>query len=272
MTTLPSIRLLQVTDPHLFGDPEREIYDVRTAESLRRVLAEALGGGGALPDAIVVTGDIGDDETEQAYRNFRAMLQGCGVPVLCLPGNHDAPRLMERLLEGEGFQYCGRADFGAWAVVLLDTHLPYDPSGFLAAPELARLDADLRAFADKHVLVCLHHPPVPIGSAWLDGLGLRNSREFLAVVERHPQVRAVLAGHVHQAFDRQIDRVRFLTTPSTCAQFTPQTVNCVMDLRPPGYRWLTLRPDGSIETEVMWLRDWELRARPGDSRADGMGP
>lgn len=266
------VRLLQVTDPHLFGDPEREIYDVRTAESLRRVLAEALGGGAAPPEAILVTGDIGDDESEQAYLNFRAMLQGLAVPVLCLPGNHDAPTLMAQLLEHGGFQYCGRADLGAWGVVMLDTHLPGDPAGYLAAAELARLEADLQAFADRHVLVCLHHPPVPIGSAWLDGLGLRNHREFLAVIERHPRVRAVLAGHVHQAFDQQRGRVRFLTTPSTCAQFTPQTANCVMDMRPPGYRWLTLLPDGGIETEVMWLRDWELRARPSDSRGAGMGP
>ncbi|MGB5104204.1 MAG: metallophosphoesterase [Steroidobacteraceae bacterium] len=272
MATTRPVRLLQVTDPHLSGDPEREIYDVRTAESLRRVLAEALGGGATPPDAILVTGDIGDDESEQAYRNFRGMLQGFGVPVLCLPGNHDAPRLMAQLLEGGGFQYCGRAGFGDWGIILLDTHLPYDPSGYLAAPELARLDADLHAFADSHVLVCLHHPPVPVGSAWLDGLGLRNHREFRAVIDRHPQVRAVLAGHVHQAFDQQHGRVRFLTTPSTCAQFTPQTVNCVMDMRPPGYRWLSLLPDGGIDTEVMWLRDWEPRARPSDSRGGGMGP
>jgi len=272
MATAGPVRLLHVTDPHLFGDPGREIYDVNTAASLRRVLQEAFDAGVAAPDAILVTGDIGDDESEQAYRNFRAMLQGFGIPVLCLPGNHDAPRLMAQLLEGDGFQYCGRADLGAWGVVLLDSHLPYDPSGYLAAPELKRLDADLHAFAGRHVLVCLHHPPVPVGSAWLDGLGLRNNREFLDVIDRHPQVRAVLAGHVHQAFDQRRGGVRYLTTPSTCAQFTPQTANCVMDLRPPGYRWLTLLADGSIETEVMWLRDWELRARPSDSRADGMGP
>jgi Icc protein len=101
---------------------------------------------------------------------------------------------------------------------------------------------------------------------------LRNDREFLEVIDRHPQVRVVLAGHVHQAFDQRHGRVRFLTSPSTCAQFTPRTTSCVMDLRPPGYRWLSLLPDGSIETEVRWLRDWELRARPSDSRADGMGP
>ena len=268
-----AVRLLHVTDPHLFADPSREIYDVRTAESLRRVLVEALDGSAPRPDAILVTGDIGDDESEQAYRNFRETLRGYGIPVWCLPGNHDDPRRMARLLDSGGFRYCGHAEFGHWGLVLLDTHLPYDPSGYLSAPELARLEADLQAMADKHVMVCLHHPPFPVGSAWLDALGLRNARECLAVIERNPQVRAVLAGHVHQAFDQREGRLRYLTTPSTCAQFTPQTADCVMDLRPPGYRWLQLNPDGSIETEVRWLRDWVVRGRPTDSRAgEGTGP
>ena len=47
--------------------------------------------------------------------------------------------------------------------------------------------------------------------------------------------------------------VDYYTTPSTCAQFTPRTPHCVMDRRPPGYRWLTLHPDGSHATQVGWL-------------------
>jgi hypothetical protein len=39
-----------------------------------------------------------------------------------------------------------------------------------------------------------------------------------------------------------------------------------MDLRPPGYRWLHLMPDGTIETESCWLRDWVLKGRPPDDR------
>lgn len=267
MTSTRPVRLLHVTDPHLFGDPSRRIYDVDTADSFRRVLAQALGEDAAPPDAVLATGDIGDDESEQAYRNFRDMLRDAGAPVLCLPGNHDDPALMARLLGADGFQYCGRAEFGRWGIVLLDTHLPCDPSGYLTGSELARLEADLQAFSSRPVLVCLHHPPVPVGSAWLDALGLRNASEFLTVVDRHPQVKAVLAGHVHQAFDQRRGGVRMFTTPSTCAQFTPGTERCVMDLRPPGYRWLRLLPDGAIETEVAWLRDWTTTQRPPDSRA-----
>jgi 3',5'-cyclic-AMP phosphodiesterase len=88
----------------------------------------------------------------------------------------------------------------------------------------------------------------------------------LAVIDRHPSVRAVLGGHVHQAFEGRHGDVRVLATPSTCAQFTPRTERCVMDLRPPGYRWLELWPDGTLRTEVRWLQDWDVRERPPDDR------
>jgi len=262
-------RLLHLTDPHLYGDESRRIYGVNTASSFRSVLREAMGSGMAPPDAIVVTGDIADDLSAQAYRRFRAALQGLGVPVLCLPGNHDDRTVMAQLLNADGFQYCGQAVLGNWGAVLLDTHVPGEVYGQLAESELVRLDAALREFSEQPVLVLLHHPPIPIDSAWLDGLGLRNARDFLAIIDRHPQVKAVLAGHVHQAFDRLRGRVRVLATPSTCAQFTPRTVDCVMDLRPPGYRWLSLTPDGRMQTEVMWLCDWVVDARPNDDRMGG---
>ncbi len=255
-----------MTDPHLFADPTRKIYGVNTAQSFRSVLADALGGGVPPPDAILVTGDIGDDMSAGAYRAFREAVGGLGAPVLCLPGNHDAPALMAELLNSDNLQFCGSAKLGAWGLVLLDTHIDDDPAGSLAATELERLESSLRGFADRPVLVCLHHLPLPTGSEWLDNYGLRNAADLLSLLRRFPQVKVVLSGHVHQAFDQQHGPFRVLATPSTCAQFTPGTATCVMDLRPPGYRWLNLLPDGSIRTEVMWLQDWLITKRPRDDR------
>lgn len=260
------VRLLHVTDPHLFADPSREIYGVNTAQSFGSVLADAVGGGAPRPDAILVTGDIGDDMSAGAYRAFREAVGGLGAPVLCLPGNHDAPALMAELLNSDGLQFCGSAQLGAWGLVLLDTHVDDDPAGLLASIELERLEVNLRDFADRPVLVCLHHLPLPTGSEWLDRYGLRNAAELLSLLRRFPQVKVVLAGHVHQAFDQRYGMLRVLATPSTCAQFTPRTATCVMDLRPPGYRWLNLLPDGSIHTNVMWLQDWLVTERPRDDR------
>jgi Icc protein len=248
---MATIELLQITDPHLFGDPSRRLYGLDTADSLRQVLATALAEG--RPDAIVATGDIGDDCSEASYRQFRRALGDWRIPVYCLPGNHDDPVLMAEVLADPGFQYCGRARLGAWGVVFLDTHLPGSPSGRLQPAEIGRFEADVLSFDDAPVLICLHHPPVPVGSAWLDACGLENSDEFCSVLDHLPQVRAVIAGHVHQEFEARRGRVRLLTTPSTCAQFTPRTVRCVMDRRPPGYRWIRLHDDGLLETRVAWL-------------------
>lgn len=266
---MPPVQLLQVTDTHLFADEQREIYDTNTAESLRAALRAALAG--RRPDAVLVTGDIADDESRGAYLNFRRTLAEVGVPVYCLPGNHDSPALMAELLDGDGFAYCGRADLGGWRLVLIDSHVDRDPSGFVRAEELRRLDADLRAAADRPALVCIHHPPIALGSAWIDGVGLRNAADVLAVIDRHPHVRAVVAGHVHQAADRTRGALRVLTTPSTCAQFTPGTAHCVMDDRPPGYRWLTLGADGSLASEIGWVGDWHRAGPPRDSRAGEAG-
>jgi 3',5'-cyclic-AMP phosphodiesterase len=266
VTSHAPVRLLQVTDPHLFGDEAQTIYGVTTAVSFRKVLAEAFAPGTPRPDAILVTGDIADDHTAAAYANFRRALQPYGLPVHCLPGNHDEPGLMTGLVNSDGFQYGGTAEFGAWSAVFIDTHVHGRPEGRVEPSELARLDAALASSGERPVLVCLHHPPLPVGSAWLDGVGLRNASEFLAVIERHPTVRVVLGGHVHQSFERVHRGVLMLATPSTCAQFTPRTERCVMDLKPPGYRWLTLLPDGTVQTEVRWLQDWVVTDRPPDDR------
>lgn len=261
-----SLRLLHVTDPHLFADESQTIYGVQTALSLRKVLDEAFSAGTPRPLAILATGDIADDCSAGGYENFRRAVSPYGLPVFCLPGNHDEPQLMTERVNDGLFQYGGKRVLGDWGAVFIDTHVHQAPEGRVRADELARLDADLASFAGRPILVCLHHPPLPVGSRWLDGVGLRNADEFLAVIARHPDVKVVLAGHVHQEFDATRGGVRYLTTPSTCAQFTPHTPNCVMDLKPPGYRWLELHPDGSVDTQVQWLADWVVSQRPPDDR------
>jgi Icc protein len=66
-------------------------------------------------------------------------------------------------------------------------------------------------------------------------------------------VRAIVWGHVHQSYDALRKGVRLLATPSTCAQFLPNSDDFAVDRRPPGYRTLELRADGSLLTEVVWV-------------------
>jgi Icc protein len=246
------MRLLHITDPHLHADPAARMRGVATDATLRAVLDHAAASA-VPPVAVLATGDLVQDETRAGYRRFRNLLAALGLPVLCVPGNHDAPELMAEELATPPFQVGGSADFGPWRVIALSTWTAQDDGGRLADAELARLGAALADPAPAHLLVALHHHPVPMGSQWLDGVALRNADALFALVDGHPRVRALLWGHVHQASDRLRGGLRLLSTPSTCAQFRPGSPSFAIDERPPGYRWLDLRPDGRLDTEVVWL-------------------
>jgi 3',5'-cyclic-AMP phosphodiesterase len=165
---------------------------------------------------------------------------------------------MTRRFAHEPFQVGGVRVLGRWAVVMLATWDAgaEDGEGRLGDEELQRLEAALEAHRERHVLVCLHHPPMPMEAAGLDALGLGDADRFMALVDRHPQVRAVVWGHAHQALDVFRGGVRYLCTPATCMQFKPRDPGFVIDDRPPGYRVLDLRDDGGIATEVVWLEGY----------------
>ena len=112
------------------------------------------------------------------------------------------------------------------------------------------LETHLQSAPDENTLVCLHHQPVPMGSEWLDTMAVDNPDEFFAVIDRHPQVRGILWGHVHQEFNGTRNGVRLMSAPSTCIQFLPNSKEFSLDTATPGYRWLELHPDGRIETGV----------------------
>jgi len=245
--------LLQLTDIHLHAAKDARMHGVITDESLRAVLNHVRKDSRWPPDAIIVTGDIVQDESRAGYERFREILQTFGLPVLCIPGNHDEPALMAELLATPPFQLCGDVKLGDWRVMLLSTFEKGQSAGAIGHDELVRLEETLSRCPEEHVLVCMHHQPLPMGSRWLDRVGLRDAQDFLKTIDRHDAVRAVLWGHVHQASDRERNNVRFLSTPSTCFQFLPDREFCVFDSRPPGLRWMVLEPGGLIKTEVDWV-------------------
>ena len=123
----------------------------------------------------------------------------------------------------------------------------------MAAAELDRMDREIDASGAPNVMVCLHHPPVPMGSAWLDSVGMENGDEFLERLRTLRRVRAVAFGHVHQVYDDDYEGMRILATPSTCRQFKPNSDEFATDERPPAYRHISLLPDGRVETELFWI-------------------
>jgi Icc protein len=139
---------------------------------------------------------------------------------------------------------------GDWNLVFLDSTVPGEDGGHLDAWQLRLLDEALTADADSPALVCLHHQALPVGSAWIDSMALDDPDTFFAVIDRHPQVRGILWGHVHQEFSDVRNGVLLLGSPSTCVQFLPGSEDFALDALTPGFRWLDLHPDGRITTGV----------------------
>ncbi len=252
---LPSgtLRVLQITDTHLYADPVGTLLGINTLESFRQVIQHFRDFHWPL-DLLLATGDLVHDASPQGYGLIAEMLGSFDVPVFCLPGNHDAPQEMRRHLRGNLVRTDSVIDHGDWRFIMLDSVIPGQEGGHLARDQLGLLDSAL-ASTERHTFVCLHHQPVAIGSAWIDTMAVSNPEPFFEIIDRHDHVRGVLWGHVHQTYDVLRNNVRLMASPSTCVQFAPGVDTFQVDEEPPGFRMLALLPNGSIRSEVIRIND-----------------
>jgi Icc protein len=248
-----TVRALQLTDTHLYADDDGTLLGINTLQSLQRVIGHVRDNWWPI-DLLLATGDLVHDSSPAGYARIQAMLDGFDVPAFCLPGNHDDPDMLRRHLTGGHVSTDRVCDHGNWRFVMLDSVVPGEEGGRLSRPELDALDQALAA-TDRHVLVCMHHQPVAVGSAWIDTMAIDNPDALFAIVDRHPNVRGMLWGHIHQTFEGVRNGVRLMASPSTCVQFTPNVEDFQVDEEPPGFRLLAMLPDGSIRSEVTRIQE-----------------
>ena len=241
------LKVLQLTDSHLYADPSRCLLGINTLETFDQVLAQALHERG-VPDLLLATGDLVHDASDSGYKRLLGRLKLTGIPTYCLPGNHDLPKKMKQILNHENVHTLPSVQSKGWSLIFLDSTIPGNESGNLDKDQLELLQLLLEAHTDKHTLICMHHHPLPVGSRWMDTMVLKNPDSFFGLLADHPQVKAVLCGHIHQNFEGEHQGVRLIGSPSTCVQFVPGQDDFAIDACPPGYRWLNLLPDGEIET------------------------
>jgi len=246
------VRVLQITDPHLFAEADNNLRGTVTADTLNAVVDHVLEQRWPA-DFVVLTGDLVQDDSAGAYNQFKTIMGRLGMPIYCLPGNHDVRPLMKAALSVEPWHYCETFVTDDWLFVCIDSCADDEAGGVVSDDELFRLGAELTNAPAPHAIVFLHHPPLKVGSKWLDSVGLRNADEFLEVMMAPGNVRAAVFGHVHQAFDMIHDGVRIIGTPSSCAQFKPFEDEFSLDNKPPAYRRISLHSSGTIDTELIWL-------------------
>lgn len=254
-----TVRVLQITDTHLFAEKSSTLLGINTWESYQAVMT-AIRAQQRDCDLIVATGDLAQDQSAVAYQHFVEGVTDFPAPCVWLPGNHDFQPAMYSTLQESGISPAKLIYAGdAWQIVLLDSQVFGVPHGELSEYQLEWLEKALALAPERHTLLLLHHHPLPVGCSWLDQHSLRNAGELDEVLKRWPQVKTLLCGHIHQEMDTDWNGRRLLATPSTCVQFKPHCTNFTLDTIAPGWRWLELGADGTLSTEVYRLEDAAFR-------------
>lgn len=183
-------------------------HDDAAVEALFAALAAAK------PDLVVVSGDLTQRARRWQFRladAFLRRLEGVGMPLVVVPGNHDIPLydVVRRFLAPLG-RYCriiarGRAavfrDRELAVLGLFSAHGLTIKDGRLTRVQIARIADEFAGLPpDVPRLLVTHHPLVPLPGDEEGEIerALRGARRALAAV-REAHVHLLLAGHHHAA-------------------------------------------------------------------------
>ncbi|PJE80977.1 3',5'-cyclic adenosine monophosphate phosphodiesterase CpdA [invertebrate metagenome] len=241
------IRLIQISDTHLFGDPEKRYHGMDTYASLQSVLKLIVKKH---PDmkALLVTGDLTQDEMPASYQRLVQVLSPLSVPFYWLCGNHDVKSLMMQVAPSSMIT---TVDLGSWQVLLLNSQKSGEVAGEIDSKELTGLCQQLEQTPDVPTVLALHHHIDAIDSVWMDESKVINANALKDVLRQYPQVKVIIHGHIHQERTSMIEGVPCFAVPSTCVQFAPYEENYTIDDQMPGYRILDLFDDGAFHSEVV---------------------
>lgn len=231
--------IAHLSDPHLTTG----VLAAEPAAGLRLALGRML----ALeprPDCVVITGDLTDHGRPEEYRQLAEVLDGYPIPVHLVTGNHDGHDGL--LGEFGGGPRLGGADRAHYSVeypeatiVALDALVEGTNAGTLGDEQLAWLDGVLAARADVPALVCLHHPPIPVGIPFMDSIRLTDGPALRAVLSRHRHVVRVLAGHLHRVATASFAGSTLTVAPSTYRQLA-------LEMRPDAGIGYLAEPTGGL--------------------------
>jgi len=247
-----SISILQLSDLHILAAPEDKMMGINTEHYFRACIKKAFTEKHHF-DLILLTGDLAQDPCPESYLRILDSIETYKTPCICLPGNHDDYELMQQILNTDRTSCRKQLLLDNWQLICLNSQIPGEPGGRLPNEELDFLESCLSGNPDRHALIAVHHHCLETKSPWMDTMIIENSREFLAIVDKYPQVKAITTGHVHQVMDIKTANFRILGAPSTCFQFTPETPKFSISDTAPGYRLIWLYADGRVESDVARL-------------------
>jgi 3',5'-cyclic AMP phosphodiesterase CpdA len=227
---LCGVRILHLSDFHLeqADRPNADGIDPRGA--LRQMLADCARLDPI--DLVVVSGDIADDGSPEAYADAARIVAGfaraAGAPQIYCVGNHDQrPGFTEVLGSGhvgvdggdrgtlagsaEG-ERAAASEVGGYRVVTLDALVPGKGFGSISDSQLEWLAGVLATPAQLGTVLVMHYPPIALDRAGQQSLMLQNAAALRDAIEGS-DVRVVLCGHFHHQMTGRLGETPVVVTP-----------------------------------------------------------
>ncbi|MEU8782771.1 metallophosphoesterase [Streptomyces sp. NPDC048637] len=226
----PELTLVQFSDTHILPEGELMHGQVDTLANLEAAI-EVVAASGAEVSTLLLTGDLTDSGSPEAYRRLRAAVEPfarrIGAEVVYAVGNHDHRAAFRAELldgpDGDGTDGGGTGggeppvDRVHWAgglrIVVLDSSVPGRHDGHLDPAQLDWLAAELSRPAPLGTVLVVHHPPLPSPVPTVHLLRLRDAGRLSAVVAGS-DVRLIVTGHAHHTGSGMLGAIPVWVSPA----------------------------------------------------------
>ncbi len=232
--------IAQITDTHIRTNGARVLNGKVDTSARLRATIEFLHRLNPRPDIVLATGDLVDDGNPGDYTQLTAILADLEIPVLPIPGNHDARAPFRAAFPAISAQAPGAfinyvVDGYPLRLVALDSTVDGEIGGDLCPERLDWLSKTL-AQSTEPTLIFMHHPPFDFGIRPNKEMSCANAEGLRAVVSQHRSVVAILCGHLHRTTSMRWAG----TVVGTCAAVAPVMGLDLAGNPPPG--WIDTSP------------------------------
>jgi 3',5'-cyclic AMP phosphodiesterase CpdA len=255
--------IAHISDLHIAA-PGKKAYGVApTAENLARCIDHI---NQLVPpvDLVLVTGDITYSALAEEAEQAAHLLAQLRCPFYVVPGNHDD---RSHLCSAFGEHACPVLDSGLINYVVegypirligIDSTVSGEPGGEICAVRGDWLEARLAEGGDRPTVIFMHHPPLKCGVLETDEDGFIGADRFGAIVEKYPNIKTILCGHIHLPAHAGWRGTVVSTAPS---MGIPLVLDLTMEqpsqftLDVPGYQLHTWSPDENLVSHTIFVRE-----------------
>jgi Icc protein len=211
------MKIIHISDTHLVSkraghyasDPILKLK--KAVESINKYQSDA--------DFLVITGDLADTGSLDAYIDLREILDELLIPYYLIIGNHDSRENFFQIF-GDKCDY--QDSFTQFPLVKDDKHLLFLDTKFeewhdggFSQERFEWIENQLQTNSNLPTYLFMHHPPFLIHHKQMDDIGFRHKEQFWEMLSKYQNVKHIFFGHVHLLINGSYRGVSYSSVRST---------------------------------------------------------